>query len=80
MLTDDGNHRVIVIDYQTKQIIWQYGVTGMAGSGPGQLNQPDGFDLQSLKAPPTYPTASVCAMELQAAASLARSCSRQSMN
>ena len=47
MLTDDGNHRVIVIDYQTKQIIWQYGVTGVAGNSPGQLDQPDGFDLHS---------------------------------
>ncbi|MHB8660804.1 MAG: hypothetical protein ACYC75_02615 [Minisyncoccota bacterium] len=42
---DDFNHRVIVIDKQTKQIIWQYGVTGKPGSGPDQLNIPDGLSI-----------------------------------
>ncbi len=45
LLNDDGNHRVIVIDYVTKKIVWQYGVTGKAGSRPGQLNIPDGVDI-----------------------------------
>ncbi len=45
ILNDDYRHRVIVIDRQTKQIIWQYGVTDHAGSGPGQLNNPDGIDI-----------------------------------
>ncbi len=42
---DDFNHRVIVIDKQTKQIIWQYGATGKPGNGPDQLNTPDGLSI-----------------------------------
>lgn len=46
---DDANQRVIVIDYNTKEIIWQYGVTGKAGSEYGQLNTPDGLDLHGIE-------------------------------
>ena len=42
---DDYNHRVIVIDPKTKRIVWQYGHTGVLGTGPGYLNKPDGLDL-----------------------------------
>ncbi len=42
---DDYNHRIIVIDKNTKQILWQYGVTGKAGAGNFQLNTPDGLDF-----------------------------------
>ncbi len=42
---DDYNHRVIVIDKQTKQIIWQYGVMGKPGRDLGQLSIPDGLDI-----------------------------------
>ena len=42
---DDYNHRVIVIDPRSKRIVWQYGHTGIAGSGPGYLSKPDGLDL-----------------------------------
>ncbi|MFI4980881.1 MAG: PQQ-binding-like beta-propeller repeat protein [Nevskiales bacterium] len=45
ILNDDHRHRVIVIDRQTKQIIWQYGITDHKGSGPGELNNPDGIDI-----------------------------------
>jgi hypothetical protein len=45
LANDDLNHRVIVIDKQTKQIIWQYGVTGKPGVGDTQLNIPDGVDI-----------------------------------
>ncbi len=45
LANDDFNHRVIVIDKHTKQIIWQYGVTGKPGDGTGQLNIPDGLDI-----------------------------------
>lgn len=45
LANDDFNHRVIVIDKKTKQIVWQYGVTGKPGSGPGQLSVPDGVDI-----------------------------------
>src|SRR5579872_245134 len=45
LANDDFNHRIIVIDKQTKQIIWQYGVTGKPGNASGQLNIPDGLDI-----------------------------------
>jgi hypothetical protein len=45
LTNDDYNHRVIVIDKNTKQIIWQYGITGKPGSGVDQLNTPDGLDI-----------------------------------
>ncbi len=45
LATDDYNNRIIVIDKKTKKIIWQYGVTGKPGSGPGQLSVPDGLDI-----------------------------------
>jgi WD40 repeat protein len=55
--TDDFNHRVIIIDKATKEIIWQYGITGHKGDLPGYLNIPDGLDWR--KDPPTEsPTAS----------------------
>ena len=45
LATDDWNHRVIVIDPKTNQIVWQYGHTGIPGSKPGYLDKPDGVDL-----------------------------------
>ena len=42
---DDYGERVIVIDPRTKQIVWQYGHTGVASTAPGYLNKPDGIDL-----------------------------------
>lgn len=45
LANDDYNHRVIVIDPHTDQVVWQYGQTGVAGTGPGYLNDPDGVDL-----------------------------------
>jgi hypothetical protein len=45
ILNDDYNHRIIIIDPHTNTIVWQYGVTGVAGSAPGYLNNPDGLDL-----------------------------------
>ena len=44
LLNDDDNHRVIVLDPVQNKIVWQYGHTGVAGSGPGYLNTPDGLD------------------------------------
>ncbi|HLY28222.1 MAG TPA: hypothetical protein VKQ72_17885, partial [Aggregatilineales bacterium] len=41
---DDFNHRVVVIDKQTKQIVWQYGHTSLRGNAPGYLDIPDGLD------------------------------------
>ncbi len=45
LANDDYNDRVIVIDPRTNQIVWQYGHTGVPGSGPGYLNNPDGVDM-----------------------------------
>jgi outer membrane protein assembly factor BamB len=44
LLNDDYNHRVVVINPTTNQIVWQYGHDGVAGSAPGYLNNPDGLD------------------------------------
>jgi len=45
LANDDFNHRVIVVDKKSKQIVWQYGVSGKPGRGKGQLNIPDGLDI-----------------------------------
>ena len=45
LLNDDWNHRVIVVDPKTNQVVWQYGHTGIAGDAPGYLYKPDGVDL-----------------------------------
>jgi DNA-binding beta-propeller fold protein YncE len=45
LANDDKNQRVIVIDPRTNRIVWQYGHTGVAGSGAGFLSNPDGVDL-----------------------------------
>jgi DNA-binding beta-propeller fold protein YncE len=44
LLNDDWRDRVLVIDRQTKQIIWQYGKTDTTGHAPGFLWYPDGLD------------------------------------
>jgi len=45
MANDDHNDRMVAIDPSTDALVWQYGITGKPGTGPGQLNIPDGFDL-----------------------------------
>jgi hypothetical protein len=50
LLNDDDNNRVIVLSRRTKRILWQYGVTGVAGRTPGYLKDPDGVDLK----PPAF--------------------------
>jgi hypothetical protein len=45
LLNDDFDHRVCVVDPVTNRIVWQYGHTGIAGSRPGYLDDPDGVDL-----------------------------------
>jgi len=46
LLNDDLNHRVIVLSRATKQILWQYGKTGVPGRMPGYLHTPDGVDIK----------------------------------
>jgi hypothetical protein len=45
LANDDRNHRVIVVDPRSNRIVWQYGHTGVRGSGEGFLSNPDGVDL-----------------------------------
>jgi hypothetical protein len=45
MLNDDYNDRMVAIDPVTGALVWQYGVTAVAGTATGLLNIPDGFDL-----------------------------------
>ena len=44
LITDQGNQRVIEVTKQ-KDIVWQYGTTGVAGSGANQLNSPNSAEL-----------------------------------
>ena len=44
MITDQGNQRVIVVNFR-HDIVWQYGTTGVSGSGPDQLNNPNSAEL-----------------------------------
>jgi outer membrane protein assembly factor BamB len=45
MVNDDFNNRMVAIDPATGALVWQYGITGRHGTGPGRLHIPDGFDL-----------------------------------
>lgn len=45
LANDDYNQRVVVIDPHVNRIVWQYGHTGVSGSAPGYLYEPDGTDL-----------------------------------
>jgi outer membrane protein assembly factor BamB len=45
MVNDDYNNRMAAIDPATGALVWQYGVTGKKGRGPGRLHTPDGFDV-----------------------------------
>ena len=46
MVNDDYNDRMVAMNPSTKALVWQYGITGpKAGTAPGRLNTPDGFDL-----------------------------------
>ncbi|HEX4323679.1 MAG TPA: kelch repeat-containing protein [Gaiellaceae bacterium] len=57
MVNDDYNNRMVAIDPSTKALVWQYGITGAAGTAPGRLNTPDGFDLLAPDGTtPTHPT------------------------
>ena len=54
MVNDDYRNRVVAIDPRYDTIVWQYGLTDVAGTAPGLLDIPDGFDL--LLADGTTPT------------------------
>ena len=53
---DDYRNRVVCINPATSQIVWQYGDTDAAGTAPGMLKIPDGFDLLAPDGTtPTHP-------------------------
>jgi outer membrane protein assembly factor BamB len=45
IVSDDYHDRVVVIDYKTKKIVWQYGHLDVAAGTAGYLDVPVGFDL-----------------------------------
>lgn len=44
LITDQANQRVIVVN-AARQIVWQYGTTGVAGAGANQLNNPNSGEI-----------------------------------
>ena len=54
--SDDYNERVVIINRAGK-ILWQYGVTGVAGKAPGYLNTPNGIDVRAIPIPAATLTA-----------------------
>ncbi|HVC69190.1 MAG TPA: PQQ-binding-like beta-propeller repeat protein [Acidimicrobiales bacterium] len=45
MVNDDYRNRMMAFDPKTGALVWQYGINDHAGTTPGMLNTPDGFDL-----------------------------------
>ena len=45
LITDQANERIIEVDVATKKIVWQYGTTGVMGTGPNHLNNPNCAEL-----------------------------------
>ena len=45
LITDQLNERIILVNLATKQIVWQYGTTGVIGMGPNQLSNPNSAEL-----------------------------------
>ncbi len=45
---------MIEINTKTKQIVWQYGITGQVGIGPDMLNNPSGVALSTPMESPAF--------------------------
>ena len=45
LANDDYRNRMVALDPRTQALVWQYGVNDQAGTSPGMLDTPDGFDL-----------------------------------
>jgi hypothetical protein len=57
MVNDDYRNRMAAIDATTQALVWNYGVPDVAGTAPGELNTPDGFDILNPDgSTPTHPT------------------------
>jgi len=44
LIADQANQRIILVNLR-KQVVWQYGTTGISGSGLNQLNNPNSAEL-----------------------------------
>jgi outer membrane protein assembly factor BamB len=56
MANDDYRNRMVAFDPGTGALVWQYGINDQAGTSPGMLNTPDGFDvLLPAGSTPTHP-------------------------
>lgn len=42
-ISDESNHRVIIVDRKSSKVVWQFGSTGKAGRSAGELNLPSGL-------------------------------------
>ena len=56
LVVDDHNDRIFVLNPKTKQIVWQYGITGQAGIGFNMLNDPSGVALSIPMESPVFVT------------------------
>lgn len=45
LITDQVNERIIAVDLFSKSIVWQYGTTGVSGTGVNQLNNPNSAEV-----------------------------------
>jgi outer membrane protein assembly factor BamB len=45
LITDQANERIIEVERVHNHIVWQYGMTGVTGAGPNQLNNPNSAEL-----------------------------------
>jgi hypothetical protein len=54
-VSDDWHHRIVVIDPQTKRLVWQYGHLGIPSPAAGFLSKPDGLDLLPAARRPARP-------------------------
>ena len=45
LITDQANERVILVSIMHRNVVWQYGTTGVVGNGPNQLSNPNSAEL-----------------------------------
>ena len=56
LANDDYRDRMAAVDPTTHALVWNFGIPDSAGTGPGQLNTPDGFDILNADgSTPTHP-------------------------
>ncbi len=56
LANDDYRDRMAAIDPTTQALVWNFGIPDSPGTGPGQLDTPDGFDILNADgSTPTHP-------------------------